>query len=166
MKKTETRVKGQRIIAYTGNPDEDLFGALAIYKDLIHTPNRNVFHTLKKWREAFDQLLKYLYFQSEVAAGLKFELALLKEGVKDADYANSGKPWDENEDVWIVDSRADGMRVEEMAKVLLRSPFAVATRLSQLVGVTRSIEVERQIDGVLNGDKVSGLFEGTMRKVT
>lgn len=155
--------KIQRVFDYTGNPSEDLFGSLAIYKRLIHTPGKNIHKTLSDWRLAYDKLYKYLLFQSEVNRSLKMELDLYKE-CKDTDLANAGKNWSSMEDEYIVESRAAGDRVEKIATALMRSPFSVATRLSLLIGQSRSLNVRRAISGNLDGEEVEGIFEGRMRK--
>lgn len=75
---------------------------------------------------------------------------------------NRNKPWDDEEDEFLVGYRAEGKSLEWIADALGRTVAGCATRLSTLVGIPRGDLVEKYISGQLDGSEVAGIFVGKM----
>lgn len=123
---------------------------------------RNLHRFKTDTRAALRGLLDYL---ADVVA-IKDELAGMLQTNVAVEPKNNGKPWTANEDHLLVEERADGRSIQHIAMNLERSPMAVMTRLSTLVGISRTTLMERYIDGKLDGEEVRGVFQGEIRKVS
>lgn len=89
-----------------------------------------------------------------------------QERLHDETMVRSGKRWTESEDEHLIDMAAAGdMTLFELAMTMGRTPGAVQSRISQLVGIGKiSQEVAGRFVGTLNGEHVSGIIEGELRK--
>jgi hypothetical protein len=116
----------------------------------------------KSLRKIAENLIEYSNELTGLNSYLTAKLSLLEEGGEDL--VNSGKPWDDTEDTWIVEKKAEGERIESIARTLGRSPFSVASRLSNLVGISRDRNVDVMIEGLLEKDYVEGHFRGTITR--
>jgi hypothetical protein len=79
---------------------------------------------------------------------------------------NNHLAWTQDEDESLVESRARGVVIHTIAMTLGRTPAAVATRLSTLIGVPRSQIVTAYIEGTVDEEPVRGLFHGKARHVS
>lgn len=78
---------------------------------------------------------------------------------------NSGKSWTESEDDQIVQLKSEGVESQVIAALMKRTPYAVATRISSLVGRKRLfISVDGRIVGSLEGKPVDGHFVGEVAR--
>lgn len=162
--KKRIRYKDKRI--YTASEINELNNgyqwAVNEYDRIINFKKPNIIVENKKLHEIVRALLQF----STVMDGLKnyqsAKIKLLEEGGEDL--TNSGLPWDDREDEYIVERKAKGERIETIAKSLGRSPFSVASRLSNLVGVSRDRNVDVMIEGLLEKDYVEGHFRGTITR--
>lgn len=75
----------------------------------------------------------------------------------------SGKKWQPDQDNILVSLRAGGHSMEAIASALGRTTLACSTRLSELVGVSRDVTVDRLIVGSLDEEPVAGRFVGTLK---
>lgn len=79
--------------------------------------------------------------------------------------SRSRKRWTEEEDNKLIDMAADGASMSMMGFVLDRTPTAIQTRISYLVGIERlSQEVAGKFIGWLNGELVEGEIDGTVSR--
>lgn len=110
---------------------------------------------LKKYAHS---LIELCIQMTEVHKGMR-EMLLMET-------PNSHLPWEQNEDEWIVEARSRGEEIHDIARNLGRTPAAVATRLSVLIGVPRSEIVTAYIDGVVDDkEPVRGIFHGVTKRV-
>ena len=119
-------------------------------------PEHNPMRQLKLYRQHAIALVNWVLLMQEVNQGLLSQLML--------ETPNSHLPWGQDEDVFLVDSRAAGAPIHEIANELGRTPAACATRLSQLTGIPRSQLVEAYLEGTLNTEPVHGFFQGRIVK--
>ena len=78
----------------------------------------------------------------------------------------SGKRWDKDEDETLVEvaSRGD-MSITELAVTMGRTPGAIQSRLSQLVGIGRiSQSIAGRFIGTIDGEHVQGYIDGEVQK--
>jgi hypothetical protein len=78
---------------------------------------------------------------------------------------NANLPWDQDEDEYLVQARADGDPIHQIANSLGRTPAACATRLSYLTGIPRSQIVDAYLDGELDEQPIRGLFHGRLAAI-
>lgn len=75
------------------------------------------------------------------------------------------KRWTNEEDEQLIEMAADGASMSLMGLVLDRTPTAVQTRISYLVGIERlSVDVAGKFIGWLDGELVEGNIDGTVSK--
>lgn len=79
----------------------------------------------------------------------------------------SGKKWTVEEDEVLIElASRDNATPMSIATEMGRSPGAIQSRLSQLVGIGRvSQEIAGRFIGTLNGEHVAGIIDGELRKV-
>lgn len=77
---------------------------------------------------------------------------------------NAKLPWTAEEDEALIEFRSRGNSILELSHNLLRSPAAIATRISYLVGIPREDVVDAYIEGTLNGTPVTGDFHGKVAR--
>lgn len=79
----------------------------------------------------------------------------------------SRKRWEQDEDEILIElASRDEMSMTELAVTLGRTPGAIQTRLSQLVGIGRvSQAIAGRFIGTLNGENVQGYIDGSIQKV-
>lgn len=78
----------------------------------------------------------------------------------------SNKRWDKDEDELLVDLVSEGRTsLTQIAISMGRTPAAIQTRLSYLVGIRKiTQEIAGRFIGTLNGEDVSGYIDGTFQK--
>ncbi|HJS82287.1 MAG TPA: hypothetical protein VJ742_05570 [Nitrososphaera sp.] len=132
------------------------------YDRIMNFKRPNIVIENKKLHEIVRIMIEFSAVITDLKDHLNAQLKLLEEGGEDL--TNSGLPWDDREDEFIVDRKSKGERIETIAKALGRSPFSVASRLSNLVGVSRDRNVDVMIEGLLEKDYVEGHFRGTITR--
>lgn len=122
--------------------------------------DRNVFIRLRKYRENTQRLIKYVEdYQVIVRAALDRQDQMLgKVGERNR------KKWTPTEDRALVDQACEpGSTLVTLALSMNRTPGAVASRLTHLVGIKKvSREIAGRIIGSLDGEPVEGYFEGVL----
>lgn len=113
----------------------------------------NAFRDIATLRDAVRSLIDSNNFWAQVTEAQGSALTM--------ETPNNGKPWSQEEDQAMIMWKADdGSSMDEIARSLGRTSAACATRLSQLVGISRDEVVERYIEGTLNEVPVRGSFRG------
>lgn len=118
---------------------------------------------LRLFKKYVPKLLSlYLATHEVLCASVKNE-----ERLYDSTAERSRKRWDKDEDDLLVELASRGeMSMTELAVTMGRTPGAIQTRLSQLVGIGRiSQSVAGKFIGTLNGENVHGYIDGSLQKV-
>lgn len=123
---------------------------------------KNLFQTLREYRECTKMLIESLELVEVVNADQVREIDILKGGIGERDR----KRWTPEEDDALVSVAADGkLSLLSMAVAFRRSPGAVSSRLTYLVGIRRlSQEVAGRVTGFIDGEAVDGFFTGRLTK--
>ena len=79
---------------------------------------------------------------------------------------NQNKRWTDEEDEMLIEMACDDeVSMIDLALFFGRSPGAIQTRITNLVGVGRiSQEISGRFVGSINGEHVAGVIEGELRK--
>jgi hypothetical protein len=105
--------------------------------------------------------LRWFFCQADL---IRVQDAVLREfrfGV----FENDGKKWAAREDDTIVALKCQGANAMDMSRSMGRSPAAVATRLSYLVGIRRLfVNIDGVVVGTLDGQETEGYFVGTAER--
>lgn len=73
------------------------------------------------------------------------------------------KRWTDEEDRMLIEFVGDGASMTEAATMMGRTPGAIASRITYLVGVSRlSQEIAGNFLGTIDGETVSGHIDGTL----
>lgn len=139
-------------------------GLPAVYKLLDLNSGRGpkaVHLRLKEYREASEVLIQGYVLMSEALTAANREIAQLKG----AEATQSRKRWTPEEDEVLIEQAADGNSLIQLALDFNRSPQAISSRITYLVGIQKmSREVAGHIIGFLDGEPVDGHFEGQVTK--
>ena len=131
---------------------------------LCHEPKGNAFLQLQQFRKNVPILINYVLFLQKIVDAYTetYDRAMNKTSAK------SGKKWTPEEDELLIEIVARGdMAISEVAITFGRSPGAISSRVSQLVGVQRvSAEVAGRFVGYLDGKKTEGMINGTVKKIS
>lgn len=120
-------------------------------------PEKNPIRQLALMKQAFLDMQSCMLHWQELARDLR--------DMQGFEATNHRTRWDAEEDEALVQWRAEGRDLIEIARSLGRTPQSVATRLSELVGVPQG-DVERLVHGRLNGVPVDGTFQGSIKAVS
>ena len=113
---------------------------------------------LMKFREVVPQIIEYANNMRFYVFGLQYLINFLSE-----DPTNSNKRWSDEEDNDLVEAVCKGMNIWDVARCLKRTPGAVSTRLSYLVGVNRiSQDIAGKFVGQIDGEQRSANIVGTI----
>ena len=156
-KKQDRLVSGDTIDKYLRIRNKAING----WERFLNNPPKSPFEQIKLLKMVAEGFLDSMMFLSELNRGLNEQLLSLEEGDK---YPNNRLHWGEGEDIYLIEQRAANEDIVKIAKDLGRTPAAVATRISTLIGIPREVFVERFINGELDGSEVQGYFKGTMIK--
>lgn len=121
---------------------------------------RNVARRLRAYRECTEQLMDAYGTLQDVLTGLLRELQQYEGGPA----VQSRRRWTAEQDDALVDFACrDDATMVGLAVNFQRTPAAIASRLTYLVGVARlSRHVVGRITGYLDGEPVSGVFDGEL----
>lgn len=128
-------------------------------------PNKlkNVHQRMKAYQEVAFAFRDYAMTATQLQTAALGESTQLKEGMNQ----RAGKRWTDEEDTALIELAASGHDVQQIGLALSRSPGAVSSRISHLVGIKRiSVEFAGTIKGQLNGQEVEGTFVGEVRKAS
>lgn len=128
----------------------------------VHTPLSSYIE-LKKYRQYVPVLLV------EIAEHTNEMLNMIEYYKRiDTDCKESGKyhkRWTKNEDEWLIEAVCHDEKLFKIAAALGRTPSAVQTRITYLVGVKRlSQQVAGKFIGTANGEEFKAALVGTIYK--
>ena len=124
---------------------------------------KSVHRRLQDYRKHSTALMDLYFNLSEVNRFQSQELDVVKGG----DYERARKRWTEEEDTALIEfaSREDAPNLMDLSLTFQRSPAAVSSRLTHLVGIRRITEaLMGRITGYLNGLPVDGAFHGVVHR--
>ena len=121
----------------------------------------NVAQRLRGYRKWSEVLIGHVLALSQLVDDLIAEQEHLTTGKGD----QSGRRWTDEQDAALVEMACEpDASMIKIALTMCRTPGAVASRLSYLVGVSKvSRHVVGRITGFLDGEPVSGVFDGEVR---
>ena len=127
---------------------------------LVSNPPKSVHKQLQMFRKYTRAAIEYQFYYQEMIDLLSDEFERLLNGVQD----RSGKRWSDVEDEVLVDlASRDNVNMTMIAMQLGRTPSAIQTRLSYLVGIKRvSTKVAGKFIGWFNGEQVDGDIDGVV----
>jgi hypothetical protein len=121
-------------------------------------PEKNPIKQLVLMKKYGNCLIELVFAMTKVQKVMREEMMM--------ETPNNHLPWTEEEDELVVRDRADGVEIHDIARTLGRTPAAIASRLSFLIGVPRSEIVTAYIDGTLDTERVRGIFHGVAKHVS
>ena len=123
---------------------------------------KSIIVELNTYRKYVPIIIKAYCSQSE---GLK-KAAVQISRCTDIDYDRGNKRWSGEEDETLISLVCDGnQNIHEISTTLGRSPAAIQTRISVLVGRKRlSQEVAGKFIGTINGESTQAEIVGTLYK--
>lgn len=122
----------------------------------------------KRYKSSFNELLSY---RRNVPILIRYISDLYQSFIAYKFLANyqarpcekNNKRWTEKEDNDLIELICSGVGVKEISAHLQRTPNAIQTRLSYLVGVKRlSQSIEGKFIGIADGEKVEQELVGTL----
>lgn len=140
----------------------DLKKAINEARSLIEHPSGNPYQQLIRYRKITPVLLKLLESDLE---DWQMEHRQV-ERFSEVKFDNSNKRWNKEEDEMLINAACDDNNsLYEISTRFGRSPAAIQTRISYLVGIKRiSTEIAGKFIGTLDGKEVDGNIKGTLRK--
>jgi hypothetical protein len=123
----------------------------------------NVAQRLRAYRKWTEVLIGHVLALSKLNEDLCAERQQLMTGKGD----QAGRRWTDEQDAALVELACEpDASMIKMALTMCRTPGAVASRLTYLVGVSKvSRHVVGRITGYLDGEPVSGVFDGEVRNL-
>lgn len=124
---------------------------------------KSVHRRLQDYRKHSAALMDLHFNLSEVVRFQTQELEVVKGG----DYERARKRWTEEEDDALIEfaSREEAPNLMDLSLTFQRSPAAVSSRLTHLVGIRRITEaLMGRITGYLDGVPVDGAFHGAIHR--
>ena len=138
-------------------------GHSALYKlsRLVSNPPKNVYKQLQMFRSLSKQVINYQYLYQDLVAMMSEQQERLVNGMSD----RSGKRWTDKEDEALVEYASQDKSLTNIALMLGRTPSAIQTRLSYLVGINKTTAaIAGRFVGWLNGEHVEGDIDGIVSK--
>lgn len=137
--------------------------ALSKLSDIVSQPPKNKFKELQLYRGLAKAVIQYQFIYQDFVDACTEEIDRIVSGTSD----RSRKRWTDDEDSVLIEMAAQDNTATEIAIMLGRSPGAIQTRLSYLVGVNRvSSQVAGRFVGWLDGEQVEGDIDGVVTKDT
>ena len=140
----------------------DLKKAINEARNLVENPSGNPYQQLIRYRKITPILLKMLESDLE-----DWEMEHRQvERFSEVTFDNSNKRWNKEEDEMLINAVCDdNTSLYEISTRFGRSPAAIQTRISYLVGIKKiSTEIAGKFTGTLNGENVFGEIKGTLKK--
>lgn len=129
---------------------------------LCNQPHGTAFSQIQQFRKLVPKILNLILFQAKIIDGLEESFDRIVNNMS----KNNGKKWTREEDDLLIEIVARGeLTIAEIAITFGRTPSAITTRVSYLVGIKRvSEEIAGRFTGYLDGRSVEGFIKGTVRK--
>lgn len=135
--------------------------ALSKLSDIVSQPPKNKFKELQAYRSLAKAVIRYQFIYQDFVDACTEEIDRIVSGTSD----RSRKRWTDDEDSVLIEMAAQDHTATEIAIMLGRSPGAIQTRLSYLVGVNRvSSQIAGRFVGWLDGEQVEGDIDGVVTK--
>lgn len=138
-------------------------GRSAAYKlaRLISNPPKNVHKQLQMFRSLSKQVINYQFLYQDIVDMMGEQQERLVNGMSD----RARKRWTDKEDEALVEYASQDKSLTDIALMLGRTPGAIQTRLSYLVGINKTTAaVAGRFVGWLNGEHVEGDIDGVVSK--
>lgn len=133
--------------------------ALAKVHHLLSNPPKSAHKEITEYRKLCRQLVEYQFYYQTLIETLGEEVDRVISGQS----CRGGKRWSDDEDEILIDSASRDMPISRISIMLGRTPAAIQTRLSYLVGIKRvSAKVAGRFVGWFNGDQVEGDIDGVV----
>ena len=121
----------------------------------------NPYQKLKKWGDVGADIIKYMVLILDL---IDCQNRVVKRFMTDS-AEKKYKRWTDEEDNLLIDMVCADMSSMDISITLGRSPSAIKTRVSKLVGINRlSQQIAGRFIGELNGAKIEGNIKGTLSK--
>lgn len=129
---------------------------------LIDHPKMNAYTQLAKWRSLGKQMVAHCKEMEDIAMSYQRQI----DRINSLSFERNGERWSDDEDGQLVELVCNGnIPMVELCTIFGRSPGAIQTRLSYLVGVKKvSSEIAGKFIGTLNGAKIEGNIKGNLTK--
>lgn len=162
-RKRSTATKRKRYMEFNPDCKRKFFDAMGRWENYkSNKRSMSPFQAVQLLEGIIKDMLEYNLKMQESGRILVEELLDYESGDV---FPNRNKRWDDDDDEFLIQHAASGDDVMELARALGRTPAAIATRLSTLIGIPRSEFVEKYLDGELDGEEIRGLFKGKMRSL-
>ena len=131
-------------------------------QELIESPKMSAYAQLTKWRSLGKQMVAHCKELEELAMGYQRQI----DRMNSLSFERNGEKWTDEEDGHLIELVCDGNTpMVELCTIFGRSPGAIQTRISYLVGIRRvSSEIAGKFIGTLNGAKIEGNIKGNLIK--
>lgn len=129
---------------------------------LCNQPKGTAFSQIQQFRKLVPILINYIRFQAKLIDGY----TKTYDRMTDKQAEKSRKKWTQEDDELLIEIVARGdTSINEVSLIFGRTPGAISTRVSYLVGIKKISEsVAGKFTGYLNGGYVEGIINGTVRK--
>lgn len=125
---------------------------------LIENPKGSAFHQLQAWRKLGKKLLKFMKGQNDIIQLQKKATKRIYDSASEKNY----KRWTPEEEETLIElATRSNVSLVELATTFGRTPSAIQTKLTNLVGLKRvDRKVVGRFIGNLNGEHVEGFVDG------
>ena len=132
--------------------------------ELLKHPKGSAIKQLIEWRKIGLGMVKILKANHEIVQGS----AEIVNRINDSVAKKSNQRWTQEEDEKLIEAVCSGkFTIVEISCSFGRSPTAIKTRVSHLVGVSRiSQEIAGKFIGTLNGACIEGNIRGKLQKTS
>ena len=159
-----TKAPDDIALVYVPNEDaraEWLDAGVQLMKLICHRP-KSIIAELSLYRKYVPILLK----QMDTLTEANKKSAMQIERNSKIEYDRSGKRWSKDEDESLINLVCDGnVNIHELCTAFGRSPGAIKTHISELVGVKRlTLEVAGRFVGIIDGQSAESEIKGTLYK--
>ena len=136
--------------------------AMAALSQVISQPPKSAFKEIQLLRKYAKEVLQYQFIYQDFVEACSEEQSRLIDGMSD----RARKRWAEDEDNILVDMASrDEENITSIAMMLGRTPGAIQTRLSYLVGIEKvSTKVAGRFVGWMDGEHVEVDIDGTVTR--
>ena len=142
--------------------DKDIQHSVNILAKTIAQPKGNAFSQLQIYRKHIPILIEGMAALTEINK----DLVEINDRLTKSMYARNRKPWTQEEDATLIDMVCqEGMTVTQLSMYFGRTPGAISSHISPVVGVSRiTQEVAGRFIGYVDGEKMEVHINGTLYK--
>lgn len=142
---------------------EQINRSMSALGQVMHEPPKNPFDALKVYRENVPILINWAFANQQ----LYRDVMRINDQLTGKAGLRNRKRWTEEEDDLLVERAAsESSSLMQLATEMGRSPQAITSRLTYLVGINRvRQEIAGRITGYIDGQPVDGSFHGTLTRM-